>query len=62
MDVPVDGETLNCYELCVDQNDTMYPVISSSIPNDLKIYERQARIALRRYIGNRPETIVSSWY
>ncbi len=63
MDVLIEGDATNSFELCVDQNNTMYPVLSSSIPEEYRLYERQARMALRKYIGRElPETIVSSWY
>lgn len=63
MDVLIEGSALDSYELCVDQTDSIYPVLSSSIPNKYRLYERQARMALRKYIGgDLPETIVSSWY
>ena len=62
MNALIEGSADNSYELCVEQDDDMYPVISSCIPNQYKLYERQARIALRKYIGkDLPETIVSSW-
>ena len=63
MDVLIEGDATNSFELCVDQNNTMDPVLSSSIPEEYRLYERQARMALRKYIGSElPETIVSSWY
>lgn len=61
MDVLVEDEDIK-YRLCVDKSDAIFPVVSSSIPSEYKIYERQARIALRRYIGKAlPESISSSW-
>ena len=63
MDVLIEGNVSDSYELCVDQTDPIYPVLSSSIPDKYRLYERQARMALRKYTGrDLPETIVSSWY
>ena len=47
MDVLIEDE-MQRYELCVDKSDDMFPVVSSDIPAKYKIYEQQARIALRR--------------
>lgn len=63
MDVLIEGDTNNRYQLCVNGKDPMFSIISSDIPDEYKIYERQARVALRRYIGKKlPETVTSVWY
>ena len=40
MDVLVEGDPSDSYELCVDQTDPIYPVLSSSIPKKYRLYER----------------------
>lgn len=63
MDVLIEGDEKLRYQMCVDMEDPMRHVISSNIPDEYKIYERQARVALRRYIGKKlPETVTSVWY
>ena len=63
MDVLIEGDSKESYALCVDQCDDIYPVIASKIPAEYKVYERQARVAPRRYLDrNYPETIESEWY
>ncbi len=62
MEVLIEDNGNERYGLCVDKSSDMYPVISSQIPEKYKIYERQARMALRKYIGKElPETVISCW-
>lgn len=63
MEVLIEGDIGNKYKLCVDSKDDVFPIVESEIPDKYKIYERQARIALRRYPDKIfPDEIVSSWY
>ena len=63
MDVLIEGDQMQMYKLCVKQDNDIYPVIDSSIPAKYKLYERQARMALRKYNDRElPEEIISTWY
>ena len=63
MDVLIEGNRAQMYHLCVEQDNDVYTVISSNIPVEYKLYERQARIALKKYSNRKmPEEITSIWY
>ena len=63
MTVLIEGDANRAYRLSVDIETEMYSVVNSEIPDEYKIYERQAKTALRRYRGRElPESITSMWY
>ena len=74
INIIIDGTLLSCmiliecdpgkaYRLVLDTTKDFYPVVDSEIPEDEKMYERQARMALFQYHGKEfPETITSAWY
>ncbi len=63
MNVLIEGDPTQMYELCVKHDNDIFPVIKSDIPQQYKLYERQARMALRKFIDRDfPEEITSSWY
>lgn len=62
MTVLVEGNEDLAYYMSVDTDTEYFSVVESDIPSEYKIYERQAKTALRRYRGKElPETITSSW-
>lgn len=61
--VLIEGDTDKAYSLTLDVSGEYYSVISSDIPPEYKIYERQAKTALRKYHGKQlPDEIMSMWY
>lgn len=63
MTVLIEGDANRAYQLSVDMETERYSVVKSEIPSEYKIYERQAKTALRRYKGKAlPEVITSMWY
>lgn len=61
--VLIEGKEDTAYHMSVDISSERYSVISSNIPKEYKMYERQARIALLRYKGKElPNIIGSMWY
>lgn len=61
--VLIEGNTDKAYSLTLDVSGEYYSVISSDVPSEYKIYERQAKTALRKYHGKQiPEEITSMWY
>ncbi len=63
MKVLIEGDANRAYLLSVDIEKERYSVINSEVPSEYKIYERQAKTALRRYTGKSfPEVITSMWY
>ena len=63
MMVLIEGNESLAYNLQVICDNDEFPVVKSDIPDEDKMYERQARIALRKYIGRSyPETITSHWF
>ena len=62
MHVIIEGNMNKEYALIVDKKD-LSKTVHTEIPEELKMYERQAKIALMRYEdGVYPEKITSSWY
>lgn len=62
MIVLVEGDENRAYNLSVDINTEYLSVVESDIPQEYKIYERQAKTALRKYRGKElPDTITSAW-
>lgn len=62
MKVLIEGDVNRAYGLSVKISDG-YAVVCSEIPLEHKIYERQARTALRKYDPHKlPETISAMWY
>lgn len=60
--VLIECDENRAYELSVDANTEWYSVVKSDIPTDDRIYERQAKTALRQYRGKAiPNEIVSAW-
>lgn len=63
MTVLIEGDANRAYQMSVDIKTERYSVVNSDIPSEYKIYERQAKTALRRYKGKSlPEIITSMWY
>lgn len=61
--VLIEGDADRAYSLILDMSTEYFSVISSDIPPEYKIYERQAKAALRKYRGGKiPEEITSMWY
>lgn len=62
MTVFIEENKETAYHMSVDTNTEYFSVIKSDIPYEYKIYERQAKTALRKYKGKElPEEIASSW-
>lgn len=62
MMVLIEGDEARAFNLSVDMKTECLNVIESEIPDEYKIYERQAKTALRRYRGKElPDTITSMW-
>ena len=60
--VLIECDENRAYEMSVDANTEWYSVVKSDIPADDRIYERQAKSALRQYRGKKiPDEIVSAW-
>lgn len=63
MTVLIEGDANRAYRLSMDIETERCSVINSDIPSEYKIYERQAKTALRRYKGkDLPVVITSMWY
>lgn len=63
MTVLVEGKEDAAYRLTVDTEPEFFKTLESEIPDEFKSYERQAKVALRRYRGQElPERVVSMWY
>lgn len=63
MTVLIEEDEKKAYRLSVDVKTKYLSVVNSEIPSDCKIYERQAKTALRRYREKElPKTITSMWY
>lgn len=63
MTVLIEGDEKRAYRLSVDVKTKYFSVVDSETPSDYKMYERQAKTALRRYRGKElPKTITSMWY
>ncbi len=61
--VLIEGDTDKAYSLKLGMSGECYSVISSDIPSEYKMYERQAKAALRKYHGKQlPDEITSMWY
>lgn len=61
-DVLIEGRADECYAMTVDYSSEDLRVVSSDIPEPLKLYECQARVALKNYYGKElPETIIGMW-
>ena len=61
--VLVEGKENMAYHMSVDLDSERFSIITSEVPDEYKMYERQARIALLRYKGKEIPAIVSSmWY
>ncbi len=59
----IEGKEEQAYQMSVDISTEYYTVISSEIPENHKMYERQARIALLRYKGKSlPDEIETMWF
>ena len=62
MTVLIEGKGELAYYMSVDTDTEYFSIVESDIPDEYRIYERQAKIALRRYRGKElPEIITSSW-
>lgn len=62
MMVLIEGDEARAFKLSVDMQTEYLTVVESEVPDEYKIYERQAKTALRRYRGKElPETITSVW-
>lgn len=62
MTVLIEGKEELAYDMSVDTDTEYFSIVESDIPAEYRIYERQAKTALRRYKGRElPETITSSW-
>lgn len=60
--VLIECDENRAYALSVDTDTEWYSVVKSDIPADDRIYERQAKVALREYRGKTiPNEIVSAW-
>ena len=60
--VVVEGDGRLAFPIVVDTSTEMYRVVRSSVPENYKIYERQARVALLSYKGKSlPSVINASW-
>lgn len=60
--VLIECDESRAYKLSVDMNTERFSVVKSEIPEDYRIYERQAKTALRQYRGKDiPDMIVSAW-
>ena len=60
--VLIECDENRAYALSVDTDTEWYSVVKSDIPADDRIYERQAKAALREYRGKTiPDEIVSAW-
>lgn len=60
--VLIECDENRAYALSVDADSEWYSVVKSDIPADDRIYERQAKVALREYRGKTiPNEIVSAW-
>lgn len=60
--VLIECDENRAYALSVDTDTEWYSVVKSDIPADDRIYERQAKVALREYRGKTiPDEIVSAW-
>ena len=63
MFVLIEGKEDMAYHMSVDLGSERYSVIDSDIPEEYKLYERQARIALLGYKGKTlPKTVGSMWH
>ena len=64
MVVLIEGDESRAYEICVDTDSEMFDIVQSDIPDEYRIYERQAQMALREYDkqhNDLPESITSAW-
>ena len=62
MTVLIEGDENRAYSLSVNTDTEFYSVVNSDIPQEYKIYERQAKTALRKYKDKElPDTITSMW-
>ena len=64
MNLSIEGDNKKTYRMSVDvgSNTEFYTVVSSNIPDEYKIYERQARVALHEYKDKElPPKITCAW-
>ena len=67
--VLIEDDETRIYKISVDVDSQMFTILESEVPDDYKIYERQARMTLAEYrkqhgdilVQDLPETITSSW-
>lgn len=58
----IESDPAHSYAMAVDLSTDALSVIDSEVPDEYKIYERQARAAIMAYRGKKmPTTITSSW-
>lgn len=63
MTVLIEGDVDRTYRLSVNMQTEWFDTVQSDVPDEYKIYERQAKTALRRYKGKElPQIITSMWY
>ena len=63
MTVLVECDPARAYPLVVDMGSEFPAVVESGVPEEYRIYERQARTRLREYHGKPlPGRLVAAWY
>lgn len=59
----IENQNDKLYHIVFDVSKKYEKCISSDVPDDLKMYRSQARIALDRYYGKEiPDKIIRAWY
>lgn len=62
MTVLIEGDESKSYRMSVNMDTEYLTVVESNIPDEYKIYERQAKTALRQYRGKElPNVVTSMW-
>lgn len=60
--VQVECDPDRAYSMTVENDGDIFPAVSSNIPDEYRIYKRQASVVLQSYVGKElPETVVSAW-
>lgn len=63
MTLLVEGDENKAYNMSVDITAENLTTVSSDVPKEYRMYERQAKTALRKYKGKElPKVITSMWY
>lgn len=62
-DILIEGDQNRRYAMTFDLSGKVAVILKSDVPDEYRIYERQAMVALDYYIGKElPEKITGMWY